>query len=614
MNQIDGSDLEQNRKMRNDRIASLKEKKSGFEKQITTYENHLANLAANGDLIKSKILEKRGEISVLRHKCQDAENEIKRLDNKSTDKLDLFGADTRRLVEAVKKNQKKFKSRPIGPIGLEIKLRDGISPEVAAMIENELSDILGAFIVDNFDDKKTLDTLQESLKTQSRVIKSGCGFQHRKYDVSPGRCFHENFSTIYDYLLSEHDVVMNTLVDLKSVEQVILIPTDEEAQGIMSNSSKVPAKCKYALTISGYMYYPAPNYRTYASAADGQSQKSRILQSSIKQVIEGWQSELANLKTESNCAENELKKLKLEMEQNESEIIAEKRCKKEIHSKVFDVDSDIRKLITENDIEKLPNISALEEDAEKASDDIFNLVSRMEENNKRLEEAECDLAAAQTQYNCCLERRSNIREKGQHLQDSYKERQEVIDKLQQELDHYESKGDEYREELIQSRAKEEREEGEIEDLRKKAKSILAAPPSADQLRRPEAIFREIESLEKSLVTQRVNLEPLEIVIRNLRRSKAIYNSKKIKVNRLIRNVKKLTKMLSVREEGFGLIQASVGRRVQHSFNVRMGARNYRFVISRPNKLGWELARRTVVDVVALVTRLRYKWDYNLAKI
>ena len=73
----------------------------------------------------------------------------------------------------------------------------------------------------------------------------------------------------------------------------------------------------------------------------------------------------------------------------------------------------------------------------------------------------------------------------------------------------------------------------------------------------------------------MNLEPVDTVIEKLRKSKTIYNSKKIKVNRLTQNVRKLEKMLGVREEGFGLIQASVGRRVQHSFNVRMGARRYR---------------------------------------
>ena len=342
------------------------------------------------------------------------------------------------------------------------------------------------------------------------------------------------------------------------MENVIIIPSDEEAQVLMSNSSKVPEKCKYALTTSGYTYYPAPNYRTYASAAEFQNKKSRILQSSVKQVLEGLRSELVDQITERNRAEDELKKLKLEMEQNESEVNAEKRCRKEINSKIFDAESDIRKLRNENDIEKLPNISALEEDVEKANEHKAYLNTQQEKNAKRLAEAESDRDAAETEYNCYLEKRSNIREKAQHLQDGYKKRQEIIEKLQQELDHYTRKEDQYKNELTQSRTKESKDEGEIENLRNKAENILANPPSADQLRRPEAIFREIEGLEKSLQTQQVNLEPVDFVIEKLRKSKTIYNTKKIKVNRLMRNVKKLKKMLSVREEGFGLIQASVG--------------------------------------------------------
>ena len=119
--------------------------------------------------------------------------------------------------------------------------------------------------------------MQEKLKTRFNVIKSGCGFAHRKYDVSGGRCLHDKFSTIYDYILADQDVVANTLLDLKNVENVLVIPSDEEAQVVLSSSAKVPKKCKYALTFSGYTYYPAPNYRTYAPAAEGRM-KSRILQ------------------------------------------------------------------------------------------------------------------------------------------------------------------------------------------------------------------------------------------------------------------------------------------------------------------------------------------------
>ena len=41
-------------------------------------------------------------------------------------------------------------------------------------------------------------------------------------------------------------------------------------------------------------------------------------------------------------AEAEMKKLKFEMQQNKIEVNAKKRCRKEIHSKIFDADSDIR--------------------------------------------------------------------------------------------------------------------------------------------------------------------------------------------------------------------------------------------------------------------------------
>merc|ERR1712117_1017416 len=248
--------------------------------------------------------------------------------------------------------------------------------------------------------------------------------------------------------------------------------------------------------------------------------------------------------------EAELKKLNNDMKLNESEIDAEKKCRKEMNAKVIDAESEICKLRNENDIEKLPNISALEEDAEKAREDIAECNSNFEIKDKILKDAESDRDNFQLKYNDCIE------------------------KLQQDYDHYTKKVGQYNNELTQCRKKEAEDEGEIRNLRDKAENMMNNPPSAEQLRRPEAIFREIEGLEKSLLTQKMNLEPVDTVIEKLRKSKTIYNSKKIKVNRLTQNVRKLEKMLGVREEGFGLIQASVGRRVQHSFNVRMSARRY----------------------------------------
>ena len=108
LGKTNGCDLEQKKKKRIDKIESLEEKKSGYARQISTYENHIANLATNGEFIKSKLLEKKGELTSMRQKCLDIENDIKQLQNEKTDKLDLFGTDTRRVIKSINESIKKF--------------------------------------------------------------------------------------------------------------------------------------------------------------------------------------------------------------------------------------------------------------------------------------------------------------------------------------------------------------------------------------------------------------------------------------------------------------------------------------------------------------------------
>ena len=65
------------------------------------------------------------------------------------------------LVAEIKKNANKFGQMPIGPIGLEIKLKKDITKQEATLIEIELGDVLKSFIVDNFADRTLLNRLMQ---------------------------------------------------------------------------------------------------------------------------------------------------------------------------------------------------------------------------------------------------------------------------------------------------------------------------------------------------------------------------------------------------------------------------------------------------------------------
>ena len=73
------------------------------------------------------------------------------------------------LVAEIKKNANKFGQMPIGPIGLEIKLKKDISNQEAALIEIELGDVLKSFIVDSFQDRTLLNRLMQKCGMNTTV-------------------------------------------------------------------------------------------------------------------------------------------------------------------------------------------------------------------------------------------------------------------------------------------------------------------------------------------------------------------------------------------------------------------------------------------------------------
>ena len=113
----------------------------------------------------------------------------------------------------------------------------------------------------------------------------------------------------------------------------------------------------------------------------------------------------------------------------------------------------------------------------------------------------------------------------------YKAEEEKLVKLKRDSDHYSSKKEKYQEELTESKTREAKVESELESLKKKAENFCPASSITRNRRRPEAIFKELEGLEKDLQKQKENLENVNVVMRKLKKSKKLYHAKKLKVSK-----------------------------------------------------------------------------------
>ena len=64
-----------------------------------------------------------------------------------------------------------------------------------------------------------------------------------------------------DCIVVNNPVVMNCLIDQKSIERVLIIDSDRDAMQILKDQRTVPKNLLFAYTLQFNQYYPAPSYR-----------------------------------------------------------------------------------------------------------------------------------------------------------------------------------------------------------------------------------------------------------------------------------------------------------------------------------------------------------------
>ena len=168
--------------------AKIEEKVANIEAidaKIQTTRNHAKNLEHNLFSIRNEERDLRATINESKQENVTVTREIKKLKADGGDNrkyldcywfqyqlipkwfwiiflgLIMFGEKMPNLVAEIKKNANKFGQMPIGPIGLEIKLKKDITKQEATLIEIELGDVLKSFIVDNFADRTLLNRLMQ---------------------------------------------------------------------------------------------------------------------------------------------------------------------------------------------------------------------------------------------------------------------------------------------------------------------------------------------------------------------------------------------------------------------------------------------------------------------
>lgn len=575
----DTSEYEKNRSSRQKQIEALQANVSSVEAQHGTSLNHLQHLTENAEEGRSKKDELTAKRGAVLRKRQEHEAQLRQIQSSSgrEGRIGLFGPKMPQLVAEVGKNKRAFKKPPIGPIGAYIKLKPGTNAKASAVIETELSKgFLASFLVDNFEDKKSLQQIAKRLNVFVSVICSR--FLPAAHDVSGGRVdgSSRGFSAIIDHLDVDNVNVANSLIDNKQVEKILIVPDERQAQELLKSSP--PRNCLYACTHGSGggaggnygQYYPAPNYRAYTKRSEGQSR----LEANTEHLVASLKSQIALVNAELADREKQLEDHLREFQLHETERASEQKKVASLRAKIMALNRDLMALRNEDAADTPPDVAALEEDMDRWAEDIAEMERDLAGHAERHEELSEEAGVARKRYEEQLtDFETNYTGQREPLEEELGAKEMGIENSVRARKHHLDKRSEYMDRLKAAQTKRDAKRAAVDEAMTAGAAHLGDERIATR-KTTKKIAEEIAAAQEAVRKQEQNQEKPEVVMAKYTKLRNNYRRITNTCNKEQGHLDKLGTMLEKRREGFQTIRKSICKKVMFSFGVHLNAQKF----------------------------------------
>ncbi|KAG1689644.1 Structural maintenance of chromosomes protein 6 [Nymphon striatum] len=539
-------DNSEEKKKRIENIDRLEKDKSELSAQLKTEELYFNQLKASITHKKEKIYSIRQEDRDLKMTIDQKRRTLLNLEGSQSNELKRYGEYMPELLQKIDEAhmKRKFVRKPIGPIGCHLKLKD---PKWALAIETSLGALLFAFCCHCHEDARVLEHIMRNvLQNRRKPMIIVSAFQDQMYNVKQHAVQHSSeFSSVLRELQVESPVILNFLIDQRGVEMILLIPNNDLARKTMCDPRNVPVNCHEAFTTFGDHVYPAPSYRC-----------------EIKEELKGLQSKCqdvnAQLKTVSNeCRNNE-------NEYNKVMKVIEKN-----NQAVGQISMEISGLQSIEDPEPV-DITVLEEE-HQLRDKQLSEQTEMKNNEDKVYKEMCqNYQTTQEMYKeldnhlqvLLSDKYEPLKEETAHIQNS-------LAQAKLHLDHYESKKQEFLDEL--NDLNHEYNKKKSIDYVLKAEEICTKIYSR---RTAQNIESEIVQITKQLSNKEKDYGNPEEVTKNYYETKEKYKLIKFEVVSRSNWISQLEKAMHERQHRYYRFRQLISMRVKYMFIASLDQANY----------------------------------------
>jgi len=558
---------EERRSKRHSKMEQLYREVDALTAQAETSTNHAKHLRSNHRDVEFRLNELKGEVTKERGAVNRSKEQLKVMKEAGEDKLAAFGNWMPRVIAEINRSRK-FSKKPIGPLGVHVKIRENVSKDLAKAVEIEIGGLLNSFLCDNNADQRELFNIFGTLKLPHKPPIFTCSFTSQKHDVSRDCVRSEEYTTLLDCLDIADPNVYNRIVDSCSLERILFIPSAQEAQQVLGDVNTVPRNLLHANVANTHQYYPAPNYRAYF-----REDRSRgVLKADMAELIKQIEEQLRQEENKVAELEMAIRDTNDEKTNNNRLIDAEESKVRKINTRLCDLNTKHRNLKAEDANDNPPDVAEFVADLEKFRNEIDDIDVKKAAAEEASRNAQETAIEAKRAYEKAEEETKSSRENIDPLNDRLSKLENALKKSKRDKDHFLAKNEEYKKSVGEFEATLNEKLSALEEV--KIKASMWSEERIETRRKVESLAKEIMKIEESLKRQEETQEPRELVMQKYESLTNICGRAQSQVKYMEKTVNYLGDMLHRRKLGFKVILSTTCKNINRNFTLQLNARNY----------------------------------------
>ncbi|XP_006733042.1 structural maintenance of chromosomes protein 6 [Leptonychotes weddellii] len=556
--------LEPERLERQKKISWLKERVKALQDQESSINQEIEQFQQAIEKDKEeRIRIKREELDV-KHTLSYNQRQLKELKDSKTDRLKRFGPHVPALLEAIDDAYRRghFTCKPVGPLGACIHLRD---PELALAIESCLKGLLQAYCCHNHADERVLQALMERFYSRGtsrpQIIVSE--FRNEMYDVRHRAAYHPEFPTVLTALEIDNAVVANSLIDMRSIETVLLIKNNSVARAVMQ-SQKPPKNCREAFTADGDQVFAG---RYYSS----ENTRPKFLSKDVDSEISDLENEVENKKAQILNLQQHLSALEKDIKHNEEFLRRRQIHYRELKVKITESISEIRELENIEEHQSV-DIATLEDEAQENKIKMKMVEKNMEQQKGNMEHLKSLKIEAENKYDAIKQKINQLSDLADPLKDELNLADSEVDNQKRGKRHYEEKQKEHLDTLNKKKRELNMKEKELEEKMSQARQIC---PERIEVKKSASILdKEINRLRQKIQAEHASHGDREEIMRQYQEARETYLDLDNKVRTLKRFIKLLEEIMTHRYKTYQQFRRCLTLRCKLYFDNLLSQRAY----------------------------------------